>query len=412
MDNIESSPNSAHINDYISPLKFHETSQTVACVGNNGGTYDEWIRDGFFKAVNLIYTQIRQCHDEDIYIYPMFYCARHSAELGLKIAIRNILEIYRLKKCAIPENANKSYATHDITQLSDILKLLITVDNRLRAEYPSASIYLADYQDDELSDLFRYATSVDGSPNLASANISSIDVDILYQHCCAITDDYSAYIALSEQLIEEYRQGTHTKELSRKQIGDIAHILPPYSQWCDPVFDERKKQIIQEYHLPSNKSFTKAVNLIRNHWEFSAIVGKEIPVPYLNEDAILSYSSCVKYISQKSLVDSTTHDDNEDDISQRLKDIQSETRTLANLSASLTENQISALLTFKDIGKEGYYSEQFDSVFKYTQKMDFDRTWAIRKIANNSTSIIKGLKKCGQISLLNLLLNQLNSESI
>ena len=64
MDNIESSPNSAHINDYISPLKFHETSQTVACVGNNGGTYDEWIRDGFFKTVDLIYTQIRQCHIE------------------------------------------------------------------------------------------------------------------------------------------------------------------------------------------------------------------------------------------------------------------------------------------------------------------------------------------------------------
>lgn len=51
MDNIESSPNSAHINDYISPLKFHETSQTVACVGNNGGTYDEWIRDGFSRPL-------------------------------------------------------------------------------------------------------------------------------------------------------------------------------------------------------------------------------------------------------------------------------------------------------------------------------------------------------------------------
>ena len=412
MDNIESSPNSAHINDYISPLKFHETSQTVACVGNNGGTYDEWIRDGFFKTVDLIYTQIRQCHNEDTYIYPMFYCARHSTELGLKIVIRNILEIYRLKKCTIPEDANISYATHDIAKLSDILKLLIAVDNRLLTEYPKASIYLADYQDDELSDLFRYATSVDGSPNLASANISSIDVDILYQHCCAITDDYSAYIALSEQLIEEYRQGTHTKELSRKQIEDIAHILPPYSQWRDSVFDERKKQIIQEYHLPSNKSFTKAVGLIRSHREFSAIIGKEIPVPYLNEDAILSYSSCVKYSSQKSLVDSTTHDDNEDDISQRLKDIPSKTRTLASLSAPLTEEQISTLLAFKDIGKEGYYSEQFDAVYKHMQEMDFDRAWAIRKIANNSTSIIKGLKRCGQISLLNLLLNQLNSKSI
>ena len=177
-------------------------------------------------------------------------------------------------------------------------------------------------------------------------------------------------------------------------------------------FLTRKKQIIQEYHLPSNKSFTKAVGLIRSHREFSAIIGKEIPVPYLNEDAILSYSSCVKYISQKSLVDNIAHDDDDNDIIQKLKDIPSKTRTLASLSAPLTEEQISTLLAFKDIGKEGYYSEQFDAVYKHMQEMDFDRAWAIRKIANNSTSIIKGLKRCGQISLLNLLLNQLNSKSI
>ena len=101
MDNTESSPNSAHINGYISPLKFHKTSQTVACVGNNGGTYDEWIRDGFFKAVNLIYTQIRQCHDEDIYL-PYVLLRKAQCRTRFKDSHSKYLRNLQVKKMCYP----------------------------------------------------------------------------------------------------------------------------------------------------------------------------------------------------------------------------------------------------------------------------------------------------------------------
>ena len=45
--------------DYISPFACYENSKTVACVGKNGGTYDEWIREGFSKTVDLVYSQIK-----------------------------------------------------------------------------------------------------------------------------------------------------------------------------------------------------------------------------------------------------------------------------------------------------------------------------------------------------------------
>lgn len=160
--------------DYVSPFACYENSKTVACVGKNGGTHDEGIREGFSKTVDLVYSQIKKSHDEDIYIYPLFYCARHSVELGLKVAIRALLEICNLKKCVVPDGAKKSLASHDIPKLSNILKTLIGIDDRLCVAYSEATAYLADYQDDPLSDLFRYANAVNEKPNLASANIASV----------------------------------------------------------------------------------------------------------------------------------------------------------------------------------------------------------------------------------------------
>lgn len=102
------------------------------------------IREGFSKTVDLVYSQIKKSHDEDIYIYPLFYCARHSVELGLKVAIRLLLEIYGLKKCVLPDEAKESLASHDIPKLSSILKTLIGIDDRLCVAYSEATVYLAD----------------------------------------------------------------------------------------------------------------------------------------------------------------------------------------------------------------------------------------------------------------------------
>lgn len=383
--------------DYISPFACYENSKTVACVGKNGGTYDEWIREGFSKTVDLVYSQIKKSHDEDIYIYPLFYCARHSVELGLKVAIRLLLEIYGLKKCVLPDEAKESLASHDIPKLSSILKTLIGIDDRLCVAYSEATVYLADYQDDPLSDLFRYANAVNKKPNLASKNISSVDIDLLYLHFCQTKKKLSEFVAISEDLLSEYKQGTHTEKLSRKQLEEIAHLLPPGDQWTTPIFDEKKDLIIRKYRLPSRKAFNRAVEVIKNHREFRAIIGDEQRLPYLTEDAIRVYRSCADYLSF-----SYVSKDN-DGVKEQLNEAQKKTKELRELSRELTSEQIAVFLALLDVGEFDYYSEQFDAILDYMKESNFDRMWSIRKIASNRDYIAAGLKKCGQPYFFSLL---------
>ena len=382
--------------DYVSPFACYENSKTVACVGKNGGTHDEGIREGFSKTVDLVYSQIKKSHDEDIYIYPLFYCARHSVELGLKVAIRALLEICNLKKCVVPDGAKKSLASHDIPKLSNILKTLIGIDDRLCVAYSEATAYLADYQDDPLSDLFRYANAVNEKPNLASANISSVDVDLLYLHFCETKENLSEFIAISENLLNEYKQGTHTKELSRKQLEEIAHLLPPKEQWGDQVFEEKRDLIIRRYNLPSRKAFSHAVDIIQNHREFRAIIGDEQRLPYLTENAIRVYRSCADYLSFSNVSKDS------DNIKEQLNEAQKEAQELRELSQELTSEQLSVFLALLDIGKFNY-SEQFDATLDFVKESSFDRMWSIWKIASDFNYIVAGLKKCGQPYFFRLL---------
>ena len=82
----------------------------------------------------------------------------------------------------------------------------------------------------------------------SGGKISSVDVDLLYLHFCETKENLSEFIAISENLLNEYKQGTHTKELSRKQLEEIAHLLPPKEQWGDQVFEEKRDLIIRRYN--------------------------------------------------------------------------------------------------------------------------------------------------------------------
>ena len=288
-------------------------------------------------------------------------------------------------------------AQYAMGKLSSILKTLIGIDDRLCVAYSEATVYLADYQDDPLSDLFRYANAVNGIANLATANISSIDVDLLYQRFCETRKRLSEFIAISEDLLGEYKQGTHTEKLSRKQLEEIAHLLPPGDQWTTPIFDEKKDLIIRKYRLPSRKAFNRAVKVIKNHRESRAIIGDEQRLPYLTEDAIRVYRSCADYLSSCPVTESN------DDLREQLNETRKKTKELRELSQELTSEQIAVFLALLDVGKFDYYSEQFDAILDYMKESNFDRMWSIRKIASNCDNIAAGLKKCGQPYFFSLL---------
>ena len=76
------------------PFEFHEEDAIIACVGDNGGTTDEDIRNGFKRTVELLTESLKTGSEfEDLLVYPIVYNARHSIELSLKIIIKMLWRI-------------------------------------------------------------------------------------------------------------------------------------------------------------------------------------------------------------------------------------------------------------------------------------------------------------------------------
>ena len=83
------------------PFEFHEEDGIIACVGNNGGTTDEDIRNGFKRTVEILIKSLKVSQEvEDLLVYPIVYNARHSIELSLKIVIKMLWEVERKKEYA------------------------------------------------------------------------------------------------------------------------------------------------------------------------------------------------------------------------------------------------------------------------------------------------------------------------
>ena len=58
------------------PFEFHEEDTIIACVGDNGGTTDEDIRNGFKRTVELLTESLKTGSEvEDLLVYPIVYNA-------------------------------------------------------------------------------------------------------------------------------------------------------------------------------------------------------------------------------------------------------------------------------------------------------------------------------------------------
>lgn len=60
------------------PFEFHEEDGIIACVGDNGGTTDDDIRNGFKRTVEILIKSLKVSQEvEDLLVYPIVYNARH-----------------------------------------------------------------------------------------------------------------------------------------------------------------------------------------------------------------------------------------------------------------------------------------------------------------------------------------------
>ena len=384
------------------PYEFHGKPSVTACVGINGGTNDDYIRSGFHEAVRGIVERIKETRYEDVLVYPLIFCARHSIELGLKIILRRLLTIHAIKdKMNVRKEQYdtilKKAHTHNIQLLNEQILEHITVDERLEKQYHPIIEYLDDYNIDPEGDAFRYTTSVSDAPHMESKNVTHISLDVFtenYYSLYEMIDNFSYFLS---EIIYEYMQGTFTKKLSRTQISEISLLIGDIKGW------KTSKEDIKNKYSIGSKELTDAVNIIKSHREFSMNIGKEIKFHDISCVALEAYKeyqiNAVKLIHDQKVKDPLGLEYEEsfqdEDELKKLED---------KFLSVVSYDELIFFISCIEIIKTNLYSEQLDSTYlELFEAYHNCSESALYKLGGGRLHrhLIAGLKRCGQMTYYN-----------
>lgn len=396
------------------PFEFHEEDGIIACVGDNGGTTDDDIRNGFKRTVEILIKSLKVSQEvEDLLVYPIVYNARHSIELSLKIVIKMLWELERKKKIShsvefIAERKKKLH-THNIEELYKMACENKNIDRRIPAYFENIEDMIRFYYFDEEGDAFKYELNKENQPHMIKNKISHISIVLLETEFKEVMEKFDELIYFLRNCMDEYSLGTFTKNLSRTDIWDISKRLPDYEEWKTEEFREIKEEIKQEYRLGS-KEFSEAVNLIKQNRLFSANIGCEKIFGTITEEELKEYASLViKYYFEKNK-------SKEGNVTEwhKLDGVQQNAEILKKYLSNSSIETLNTLLCFYDMSNSSLAVEKLEDVYDYIVGSSFDEVYIIRKLKqkNACLRIINGMKKCGQVTYTKQLQAALKEEGV
>ena len=395
------------------PFEFHEEDAIIACVGENGGTTDEDIRNGFKRTVELLAESLKDGREvEDLLVYPIVYNARHSIELSLKIVIKMLWEIEEKKGIKYSDEIiaerKKKIHTHNIEELYKMACENKNIDRRIPAYFENIEDMIRFYYFDEEGDAFKYELNKENQPHMIKNKISHISIVLLETEFKEVMEKFDELIYFLRNCMDEYSLGTFTKNLSRTDIWDISKRLPDYEEWRTEKFREIKEEIKQEYHLGS-KEFSEAVNLIKKNRFFSENIGCEKIFGTITQEELKEYASLVKYYFEKNKF-------KEGNVTEwyKLDGVQQNAEILKKYLSNSSMETLNTLLCFYDMSNSSLAVEKLEDVYEYIVGSSFDEMYIIRKLKqkNACLRIINGMKKCGQVTYAKQLQDALKEEGV
>ena len=395
------------------PFEFHEGDAIIACVGENGGTTDEDIRNGFKRTVELLTESLKDGQEvEDLLVYPIVYNARHSIELSLKIVIKMLWEIEGKKGIKYSDEIiaerKKKIHTHNIEELYKMACENKNIDRRIPAYFENIEDMIRFYYFDEEGDAFKYELNKENQPHMIKNKISHISIVLLETEFKEVMEKFDELICFLRNCMDEYSLGTFTKNLSRTDIWDISKRLPDYEEWRTEKFREIKEEIKQEYHLGS-KEFSEAVNLIKKNRFFSENIGCEKIFGTITQEELKEYASLVKYYFEKNKF-------KEGNVTEwyKLDGVQQNAEILKKYLSNSSMETLNTLLCFYDMSNSSLAVEKLEDVYEYIVGSSFDEMYIIRKLKqkNACLRIINGMKKCGQVTYAKQLQAALKEEGV
>lgn len=358
-----------------------EPSWANACVGNNGNpSYVEYSQ-GFSKAANVLIDEVIK--DDGIhftvdeFIYPVCFNMRHSVELRLKGSIDEIISLAKIKNINLTFNNSTS---HDIGIIWSFFKENSeALDKRYIEVNELIEPTILDIAEvDPTGQTFRYAKSNDSQKHLT--DVAVINFFVLKNKFNTLEENLKTLHLLNQWLIDEYSQGTFTNKLSRLDIFKIANSLPPLSAWREPEFIEIKDSIKTEYSL-SNRDFSKAVELIKSHYNLSPMISEPLPLLGISKESLDAFFSEWVKANPESLGDFDDGDDTHDSVSSYsslgskdfIEDIirQAEARRIAleNLKKFISPEYVAGIQSLFYFARDKGFSEYYKSSFEYNLRV-------------------------------------------
>lgn len=255
-----------------------------ACVGENGFPGYWEYAEGFSKAatilIELVIDQEASGYSVDQLVYPVCFNMRHSVELRLKdsISILGQMSVIRDRQIA----QLNQIVSHDIGHIWSFFETeAVAFDDRYGQVTRNLNPKIADFADiDATGQTFRYPLNIESKRHLS--NIGSINFLILRDSFGELENELKNLLHLNEFLSREYACRTFTKRLSRKNLFEIADMLPPRNQWSQQEFDNTKKMIKNRFGIGS-KELTKALNIIQAHHELASQIQAPVPLDGFDE---------------------------------------------------------------------------------------------------------------------------------
>jgi hypothetical protein len=260
-----------------------------ACVGENGfPSYWEYAK-GFSQAattlIDLVLSERGLKLSVDEMIYPVCFNMRHSVELRLKGAIE---ELTLIEKCRDRNLQFDLAGSHDIGNLwSFFVGRAPVIDDRYDSIISRLDTKIADIAEiDATGQTFRYPLNTESQKHLV--DVSIINFLVLkrsFAELEAVLDDLHR---LNKYLRDEYRWGSFTKRLSRKNIFEIASLLPARATWTDESFDTTRETIKKRFKI-GGKELSASIKLIETHYELAPEIGMSIPLLGVEEGYIKEF---------------------------------------------------------------------------------------------------------------------------
>lgn len=370
-----------------------------ACIGKQGEEIN--YVEGYLQAAQLLVDTLLEKEmfgSRDTLVMPILFNARHGLELALKHVLRELgaLGMARTREGPVDHDLH-AYWVHLIGQRIG--------DRACREQLAELKPFVESFMKKDIDGQeLRYFENRDGKQSLEDQAV--VNLPLIQAGVRELRDILDRLMERVARLGQEHVSGTKTAECSRMDLIAIARIVGAKSSWTEDAFLERKADVMAQFGL-SSKSFSKALDAIKESRELKNLIGVESELVHLSEAKIVDIVGL--WLDANPPKRAKTPSRVIDVASISFDDVMRYGDTMGALNNAamkqLTVEEFADLQTIFYIGRDGRFGEEYPRLLEKTlaaHRLEKERYSLFHHILSKKNFIdglAAGLQRVGQPAL-------------